>query len=77
VGGAQAQLMNLVARLIFALLMIVLAGFCALGFTVTFDNNVAFTMNPPSVQWMWRAIYAFAFFIALGTAVALLRPNRR
>ncbi len=68
--------MQLVARLIFAVLMLALAGFCVLGFMITFDNNPTFTMNPTSMQWVWRGIYAFVIFISLGTAVSLLWPLR-
>jgi hypothetical protein len=69
--------MNLAARILLALLMLVLAGFCVLGFVVTFENNPAFGMNPPSVRWMWRGIYALAAFASIGTAIRFLWPRRR
>jgi hypothetical protein len=68
--------MNLFARILFAVLMLALAGFCVFGFIITFDNNPAFTMNSASAKWLWRGIYAFATFISAGTAVSLLWPRR-
>lgn len=68
--------MNLIARTLFAMLMLMLVAFCVFGFIVTFDNNPAYTMNGPSAKWMWRGIDAFAAIISLITAIRLLWPQR-
>lgn len=72
--------MNLVARIIFAVLMLLVAGFCVVAFIATYGDNAAFNPkyqeNPAFLKWMWRGMSVFLGVVSIGTAISLLRPRR-